>query len=156
MSVRYLNPVTLKFKFNPTKKTTHIQDHINIFLKKLTSFTIKIDVSSKNGIDFTANKKNLILDVNQLSGYETFILNIALKSALNKYSFISKSTLFILDEGLDVVDKDNFKKLDILMKLLMKHYKHILLISHMPKVKDLQHHEVNIQNNGQSSYIATL
>ena len=136
------------------KKTTHIQDHINIFLKKLTSFTIKIDVSSKNGIDFTANKKNLILDVNQLSGYETFILNIALKSALNKYSFISKSTLFILDEGLDVVDKDNFKKLDILMKLLMKHYKHLLLISHMPKVKDLQNNEINIQNNGLSSYIA--
>ena len=138
------------------KKTTYIQDHINIFLEKLTNFTIKIDVSSKNGIDFNAHKNNLILDVNQLSGYETFILNIALKSALNKYSFISKSTLFILDEGLDVVDKDNFKKLDILMKLLMKHYKHILLISHMPKVKDLQHHEVNIQNNGQSSYIATL
>ena len=137
------------------KKTTYIQEHINIFLEKLTTFTIKIDVSSKNGIEFNAHKNNLILDVNQLSGYETFILNIALKSALNKYSFISKSTLFILDEGLDVVDKDNFKKLDLLMKLLMKHYKNILLISHMPKVKDLQHHEINIQNNGLSSYIAT-
>ena len=138
------------------KKTKYIQDHINIFLEKLTSFTIKIDVSCKNGIDFNVHKNNLILDVNQLSGYETFILNIALKSALNKYSFISKSTLFILDEGLDVVDKDNFLKLNILMKLLMKHYKHILLISHMPKVKDLQNYEVNIQNNGLSSYISYI
>jgi DNA repair exonuclease SbcCD ATPase subunit len=135
------------------KKNSYIQNHINTFLERLTKFTISIDTDTKNGICFSAHKNGLILDVNQLSGYETFILNIALKSALNKYSFISKSTLFILDEGLDVVDKDNFKKLNLLMKLLMKHYKHILLISHMPKVKDLQHNEVNIQNNGKSSFI---
>jgi DNA repair exonuclease SbcCD ATPase subunit len=137
------------------KKNLYIQDHINTFLENLTSFSINITSDNKSGINFCVNKKGLELDVNQLSGYETFILNIALKSALNKYSFISKSTLFILDEGLDVVDKDNFKKLDVLMKLLMRHYKHILLISHMPKVKDLQNHEINIQNNGISSYIST-
>ena len=135
------------------KKNSYIQDHINIFLENLTKFTISINIDDKNGINFSANKNDLILDINQLSGYETFILNIALKSALNKYSFISKSTLFILDEGLDVVDKNNFKKLDMLMKLLMRHYKHILLISHMPKVKDLQHHEINIHNNRRSSFI---
>ena len=135
------------------KKNSYIQKHINEFLEKLTKYTISIDIGDKNSISFNAHKNGLILDVNQLSGYETFILNIALKSALNKYSFISKSTLFILDEGLDVVDKDNFKKLDTLMKLLMKDYKHILLISHMPKVKDLQHNEINIQNDGRSSYI---
>lgn len=135
------------------KKNSYLQEHINTFLENLAKFTISIDVDNKSGINFSAHKNGLVLDVNQLSGYETFILNIALKSALNKYSFISKSTLFILDEGLDVVDKDNFKKLDTLMKLLMRHYKHILLISHMPKVKDLQHNEVNIQNNGKSSYI---
>lgn len=137
------------------KKNLYIQEHINTFLENLTSFSINITSDNKSGINFCVHKKDLELDVNQLSGYETFILNIALKSALNKYSFISKSTLFILDEGLDVVDKDNFKKLDILMKLLMRHYKHILLISHMPKVKDLQNHEINIQNNGKSSYIST-
>lgn len=137
------------------KKNLYIQEHINTFLENLTSFSINITSDNKSGINFCVHKKGLELDVNQLSGYETFILNIALKSALNKYSFISKSTLFILDEGLDVVDKDNFKKLDVLMKLLMRHYKHILLISHMPKVKDLQNHEINIQNNGKSSYIST-
>ena len=137
------------------KKNLYIQDHINTFLENLTSFSIKITSDDKSGINFCINKKDLELDVNQLSGYETFILNIALKSALNKYSFISKSTLFILDEGLDVVDKDNFKKLDILMKLLMRHYNHILLISHMPKVKDLHNHEITIKNNGKSSYIST-
>jgi hypothetical protein len=137
------------------KKNLYIQEHINTFLENLTSFSINITSDTKSGINFCVHKKGLELDVNQLSGYETFILNIALKSALNKYSFISKSTLFILDEGLDVVDKDNFKKLDVLMKLLMRHYKHILLISHIPKVKDLQNHEINIQNNGKSSYIST-
>lgn len=135
------------------KKNKYLQDHINAFLEKLTKFTISIDNDNKNNINFSVNKNGLILDINQLSGYETFILNIALKSALNKYSFISKSTLFILDEGLDVVDKDNFKKLNLLMNLLMKHYKHILLISHMPKVKDLQNNEINIKNNGKSSFI---
>lgn len=135
------------------KKNSYIRDHINIFLEKLTKFTISIDTDSKNGICFNVQKNGLILDIDQLSGYETFILNIGLKSALNKYSFTSKSTLFILDEGLDVVDKSNFKNLKLLMKLLMKHYKHILLISHMPKVKDLQNNEIIIENNGISSYI---
>lgn len=135
------------------KKNSYIEEHINTFLEKLVQFKIAIESDTKNGIHFYAKKKGLILDINQLSGYETFILNIALKSALSKYSFISKSTLFILDEGLDVVDKDNFKKLDLLMKLLMKNYKNILLISHMPKVKELQNHSICIQNNGKSSYI---
>ena len=93
------------------------------------------------------------LDVNQLSGYETFILNIALKSALNKYSFISKSTLFIIDEGLDVVDENNFSKLNILCEILRRNYKHILIISHMPKIRELQNYEIKILKNNNSSHI---
>jgi DNA repair exonuclease SbcCD ATPase subunit len=94
----------------------------------------------------------MTLDVNQLSGYETFILNIGLKSALNKYSFLSKSTLFIIDEGLDVVDKENVKKLKILTSYLLNNYKHILLISHMDHIKYLEDSNISIQNNGVSSH----
>ena len=116
------------------RKTSYIEDHINLFLKKLTNFTIKIEL--KSGLQFIVHK-GLTLDVDQLSGYETFILNIALKSALNKYSFISKSKLFVIDEGLDVVDKDNFKKINILIDLLKRDYRHIVLISHIMRLQHI-------------------
>ena len=132
------------------KKISYLQEHINLFLRKLTNFTIEITI--KNGIEFIAHKNNMTLDVNQLSGYETFILNIGLKSALNKYSFLSKSTLFIIDEGLDVVDKENVKKLKILTNYLLNNYKHILLISHMDHIKYLEDSNISIQNNGVSSH----
>ena len=74
------------------KKNLYIEEHINTFLENLVQFKIEIESDIKNGIHFYAKKKGLVLDINQLSGYETFILNIALKSALRKYSFISKST----------------------------------------------------------------
>lgn len=138
------------------KKVIYLQNHINIFLKLLTKYRLVIDIDEKSSINFIIKKGGIDLDVNQLSGYETFILNIALKSSLNKYSFISKSTLFILDEGLDVVDKDNFKKLNLLMELMMRNYKNILLISQMSKVKDLKTSNINIfHKNGSSSITYT-
>ena len=135
------------------KKIIYLQNHINIFLKLLTKYSLVIEIDEKSSINFIIKKSGINLDVNQLSGYETFILNIALKSALNKYSFISKSTLFILDEGLDVVDKNNFKKLNLLMNLMMKNYRNILLISQMSKVKDLQQSAITISHCNGVSFI---
>ena len=112
------------------KKNSYIQRHINVFLKKLTMFTITITNDEKCSTSINVHKNNITLDTSQLSGYETFILNIALKSALHKYSNNTKSTLFTIDEGLDVIDSNNFSKFTILTELLQEYYSTIFIISH--------------------------
>lgn len=100
------------------KKIKNIENYINEYVKKLTRYQISIDFDYKNGICFTAVKDNIVLDIKQLSGYETLILNIISKLALNKFCFISKSSLFIIDEGLDVIDSNNLKHFNYLKETI--------------------------------------
>lgn len=66
----------------------------------------------------------------RLSGYEYLILTIAIKRALNKYSQNSKSGIFVIDEAIDQIDKENFEnKLSKLLEMLTVEYSKILIIS---------------------------
>lgn len=130
----YTKYMILVSKNNIPKKCIHtkisyIEEYMNYCLSSIVDFRISIQIE-KNNIQFIAHKDNLELDIEQLSGYETFITHIACKAALQKYSFISKSTLFIIDEGLDVVDRHNITRLEKLLQLLKCTFQHILVITH--------------------------
>ena len=110
-------------------KISYIQEYMNICLQDVVDFSISIEVENNN-IQFVFHKNSMCLDFEQLSGYERFIVHISCKIALQKYSFTSKSTLFIIDEGLDVIDKNNIPKLQNILQTMKKSYNHILLLSH--------------------------
>ena len=142
------------------EKLKMIQQHVNMFLEQLTSFTINITIGKKAE---NYKKEQLLFDINkngqklvpfQLSGYESFILNIALKSALNKWSFLNKSELFMIDEGMDCIDSKNVReKFPILLQLLEKNYSQIIIITHIPEIEDMLKERILIRNNGKYSFI---
>ena len=144
-----------------TNKVKDMTDYINTtFLEPFTGFTIIIKIENhtvkKKDMDkaqiarlefeiITKNGKKL--DTIDGSGYERFILNIALKSAMYKYSNIGKISLFAVDEGLDCVDKVNFPKLQRLFQVLKSQFRHVLLMTHIDKMNDFCDYAINIEKD---------
>lgn len=121
---------------------------MNDFLKSFAKFTI--DISSKitgtsEKLDIIIKKDNLNLSLSDLSGYETFILNMAFKYILSRFNLVNKVSLLFIDEGLDCIDNNNFRLLPTLFEKLTQFYEKVILISHIPEIKDLAHSIIKIE-----------
>lgn len=97
-----------------------IQNTINSILKSFVKFTIDIIPVYKN--------KNSIIDINikydksyniSLScGFEQFIISIATRIALSKFSIISKPSFIFIDEGFACLDTNKINNIDIIFVYL--------------------------------------
>jgi len=120
-----------------TKNKT-IEDFINHYLAYFVDFKITLSPTS-------VMRGNHTIDIKLLSGYESFILNIITKVALNKFSFNSKSQLFFIDEGLDCIDAKNMDKFGTLLKIIQLESKQVMLISHLPNIASFTDQQLNIK-----------
>lgn len=125
-------------------KIPNIEKEINIILKSYTNFSIKIDINgsgSRKKIEFYQIKntdsitQENNLTINSCSGYENFILNIAFKLVIKKFSYINYSSFICIDEVWEKISKENYKKLYKIFNLLKDNYNHILIISHIDEIK---------------------
>lgn len=126
----------------------HLNNHMNDFLKSFANFTIDINskiAGSTEKLDIIIKKGELNLSAKDLSGYETFILNMAFKYILSKFNLVNKISLLFIDEGLDCIDAENFQKLPILFERLSQFYEKVILISHIPEIKDLAQSSIKIE-----------
>jgi len=130
----------------------YVENDINQFLQDSVQYQFHFDCD-KGKVGMYVTKKGHDMGIVQISGYEKTMLEIALKRALNKYSFVAKSTLICIDEGMQTVDDDNFIKLGELFTRLKKDYRHILIISHIDKVNNFADNSITIENNGTISKI---
>ena len=106
-----------------------------------------MEIIETNGkIIFNIIKNNKLLSFVQCSSFERFIIQVAVKRALTTYSYINKNTFFIIDEGMDCIDSNNWEKLPILIDNLQQQYSHIFLISHNDKVKKLINKAITINH----------
>ncbi len=108
----------------------------------LSTYYIKLASDQNNGIRLSIYKNNKELNVQQLSGYETFALEIATKRALNIFSTVGTSQLFIMDEGFDVIDASNLEYFSTLLQDFKTTYKHVILISHDENIKSMVEHTI--------------
>lgn len=94
-------------------KLKSFEEYINAMLRSFTKYQVIIqyNVTKKEMVIALQNKDNpdITLGRSRLSGYEKLILQVAFKSALNKFSFRSKSNIMIIDEALDCIDTENFE-----------------------------------------------
>lgn len=124
-------------------KIEDMEQHINNYLKDFTKF--KIEMFEDGGkICINVIKNNLKLGIMDISGYETFVLNIAIKSAFAKHSLTGKCSLLCIDEGLDAVDEKNWEKLGHLFDKLREPYDNILLITHIPDIRSFEDNSIQI------------
>ena len=115
--------------------------------------------TNQNQLIIKVIKKETEMSIHDLSGYETFITNIAIKAILFKHSYNSKCSLLCIDEGLDCIDQVNFTKLKDLMKKLKEYYTTIIIISHIKDIHNIADYELKIERFGENnkfSYITFI
>ena len=137
-------------------KIEDLTNEVNNFLSSFVRFQIKIQADTQGKrprLIIVVSKNNINLSTQDLSGYETFVLNLAFKFALSRHNFIGKCSLLCIDEGLDCIDEDNFSRLGDLFSKLRTQYSQIMVISHIPGIKEYEDSTITIQNNGKHSII---
>ena len=74
-------------------------------------------------------------------------------STLINISSLSKSDIFIIDEGFGALDETNIEACARLLNSLKKYFKTILIISHVDAIKDIVDKNIEISMKGQDSYV---
>lgn len=131
-----------------------INNEINKILNGVTSFKIQIDD------DDNSNNLNMYIDYGDSkrviecgSGMEKMMTSIAVRVALTNISNLSRSDMFIIDEGFGALDDTNIEACGRLLQSLKKYFRTILIISHVDAIKDIVDKNLEITFIGKDSYI---
>jgi len=82
--------------------------------------------------------------IDQGSGFEKFITNIALKQALLEISHLSRANVFIIDEGFGNFDSENLASVKNVFDYLRNKFEKVLIISHIEQLQDSIDNQINI------------
>lgn len=131
-----------------------INNEINKILSGVTNFKIQIDD------DDNSNNLNMYIDYGDSkrviecgSGMEKMMTSIAVRVALTNISNLSRSDMFIIDEGFGALDDTNIEACGRLLQSLKKYFRTILIISHVDAIKDIVDKNLEITFIGKDSYI---
>ena len=115
--------------------------------------TLETEVSSVNTLDIyieDAHSKRLI---ELASGMERIIASFALRIALISLSSLPKPDFFICDEGFIFLDADGLEKCLQFLKTVKNRFKAIILITHIPEIKEIADKIIEIKNVDGESFV---
>ncbi len=136
-----------------TEKLTSFNDRVNDIFQKYTKYSFNYDQSERGKLIFlTINKTNqCILEPEQLSGFESVILHLAINQAILSIISQFKCGFIIIDESLDCIDNTRFiDQLPDIIEAIKQYYQTILLISHRDVSTKIIDKQLKIHN--QSTY----
>jgi DNA repair exonuclease SbcCD ATPase subunit len=126
-----------------------IENQINEFIAPYLSFKLLILIN-KNNIDIlvTDDKSGIrTRDASSCSSFEQFIINFGFKIVINKISNKHSSNFIAIDEGFGCFDKNNIKNIESIFDIMKKHYKFVIIISHIEKLKKKVDMNINVEKN---------
>ncbi|AYV78804.1 MAG: putative DNA repair protein [Edafosvirus sp.] len=129
-----------------------IQISINEILSLITDFTI--DICRTNNIIKIYKKEGAkLININLVSGFERFIINLAFKITLAKQNTNLRTNYLIIDEGFSCCDEQNSANIKNIFEYVRKNYDFCLLISHLDNIKMICDNSINISKNDGFSQI---
>jgi exonuclease SbcC len=91
--------------------------------------------------------------IEMASGAEKMIASLALRVALTNLSSLPKSDIFILDEGFGPLDDTSIYQCLQIMSLLKNYFRLILVITHIPPIKEIADKIIEIRDDGLVSFV---
>lgn len=88
------------------------------------------------------------------SGFEKFIVSIAIRMTLSHISLSAKPNFFIIDEGWSCMDNENRNNIDIVMNYIKELYDHVIIISHLEELKSQSDYNINIERLNNFSHVS--
>ncbi len=123
-----------------------LQDGTNNILLPLTNFSISIE-QEKDSINlYKINEKNK-LNIELCSGFEKFVVGLAVRIALLNLSKLSSCNFMLIDEGFSCMDNSNINNLSSLFNTLKDMFDFVIVISHLDSVKSQCDEYMSIDKN---------
>lgn len=158
--VEILKELQKKTKYLETIVLTTERDGLPLYLLKMKLPTIENDINHlispflTKKLVLTVDEKDVLVGIetsqkgggvsNYLGGMESFIIDLALKLGFSKFANLSHSNFFIIDEGISVMDRERINNVSHLFDFLSHITDHVLLISHLPTIKDFVHQSIEV------------
>ena len=134
------------------KQLPAINAELAKILSDVTGFTIELEVDERN-TDIYINYGDTRRPVECASGMEKMVSSMALRVAMSNVSSLSKSDMFVVDEGFGALDPQNIESVISLLHRLKRYYRLILVISHVEVVKDSVDDVIVITREGMDSKV---
>ena len=144
-----------------------IRKEVNEVLSKLTNFYvdfISIDPESDDNtiinqkllynVDIYINYPDgLPIKVDVSSGFEKFIVDLAIRIALSRLSLVARPNFFIIDEGWSCSDREKLNNIEYVIDYIRTLYDHVIIISHLDELKNQIDYSIVIDKNKNFSHV---
>jgi DNA repair exonuclease SbcCD ATPase subunit len=133
-----------------------LEEQVNGILKSIADYKIRLVCRAK-GIDIIKiSKDGTELNIDTISGCESFVSNIAFRLALSEYNNFIKTNFIIIDESFLFCDDTNIAKIPALFEYIRNHFTWGLIISHDERIIKLYNSVINIEKIGSASRITSV
>lgn len=131
-----------------------INAEIASILQGVTGFTVELESNEgSNDMEVFINYGDSKRIIECCSGMEKMMSAMAIRVALTNVSELSKSDLFIIDEGFGALDDGNIEACSRFLESLKKWFRCILIISHVDAVKDAVDNVLEISRDGKDAVV---
>ncbi|MEM0353995.1 MAG: metallophosphoesterase [Thermoplasmata archaeon] len=141
-----------------------IEADVNEILHSIVNFSIEFvfyseekDFRSNTGcVDiYICHQDTKSYNMQLASGFEKFIIGLALRIVFSRISMTPKPNFMIIDEGWSCLDTNNLNNIGNIMNYLRIQYEHVIIISHLADLKAQIDYTINIERiNGYSHIYA--
>jgi DNA repair exonuclease SbcCD ATPase subunit len=124
-----------------------IEREVNNILSQIVEFHTHFEVDGKNVIPYVVyDDRKWIMSLT--SGFEKFILSLAIRVALINVSNLPRPNFLVIDEGFGVMDADNLSTMNTLFSYLKSNFEFIMIVSHLDTLRDMvdTHIEIKKEN----------
>jgi DNA repair exonuclease SbcCD ATPase subunit/DNA repair exonuclease SbcCD nuclease subunit len=128
------------------KKLPVINEEISKILSNIVNFEIFFEDDGKKLDILIKHPKYDARPLELCSGAEKSLAAMAIRLALTKITSLPISDIFILDEPATALDEENMEGFMRIIDMLKTHFKTIILISHLPELKDVADLQITIDN----------
>lgn len=132
------------------RKIPIINSKINNIVSKIANFKVELVIKENGDIKeffYYNDDKSDKLSLSMGSGSQKFISTVAIRDALHFVSSLTKPSFCAIDEGFDTLDSEKKQSIIEVLEYLKGKYKNVIIITHLPDIKDIVEHEIQTHRN---------
>ena len=129
-----------------------VKTNINQVINKIADFSIIVQVGKS--VNLLLQKEGQEpYPVSLASGFERFVVGLAMRIVLSKTATCAKPDLFVIDEGWTCLDNNKLGNLDNLMEFIRSQFHQVIMINHLEELKNKFDGQIRVSTNNKISYV---
>ena len=129
---------------------------LNSILNYYVDFKVHMIYEEKKIIVYKKDLDGNLVHIMKTSGYQSLMVNIAMRILINSVNKTIKTNFYIMDEILSFADNENIGKIKNLFEYMQKLYDCVIVISHDDNIKDFCNYNAIITQNSGFSKIKIM